>query len=112
MAINKKNSTVKSSPVIASIKPMQTAPNTPITNKLAPIMKAPKIKKRLTSEEEFKIFTIVLDKILWLGFGIMALGLYEMYKQISNPIFLMVAGAVLLGTFMFVLMREYEMAKN
>ncbi len=71
-----------------------------------------KMKKRLTSEEEFKILTLVLDKVLWLGFGIMALGLYEIYRQVNNPFALMFAGAAILVLFMVLLVREYEIVKH
>lgn len=84
---------------------------TPLTGKNRP-GKLPRMKKRLTSEEEFQILKLVLDKILWLGFGIMALGLYEMYRTINNPFALMFAGAAILILFVFLLMREYEVVRN
>ena len=37
------------------------------------------MKRRLSEQQEFEIMKIVLDKFLWLGFGIMAYGLYLMY---------------------------------
>jgi len=38
-------------------------------------------KRRLTGAEEFDIMKLVLDKFLWLGFGIMAYGLFLMLTQ-------------------------------
>ena len=94
---------------MAKMKPVTNPGPTPLTNKPAPSYRQMgKPKKRLTTEEEFSILKMVLDKILWLGFGIMALGLYELYKQINNPFALMLAGAVILLTFVVIIMREYE----
>lgn len=93
---------------MVKMKPMMPGP-TPLTNKPAPRhMQMAKPKKRLTTEEEFDILKMVLDKILWLGFGIMALGFYELYKEIQSPFALMFAGAVILITFVVIIMREYE----
>jgi len=33
-------------------------------------------KKRLTQDQEFQIMKLVLDKFLWLGFVLMAFGMY------------------------------------
>ena len=41
-----------------------------------------KMKKRLTQSEEFEIMKLVLDKFLWLGFGIMAIGFFNKSKVI------------------------------
>jgi len=57
---------------------------------------------------------LVLDKFLWLGFGIMAFGLYIIVIQTQN-IFkgfaFMIVGAILLVLFMMLLIREYEIMK-
>ena len=71
-----------------------------------------KVKKRLTPQEEFEILKLVLDKFLWLGFGIMALGLYRVFTQtLQDGIYLMVSGAVVLIVFIVLLVREYELSK-
>jgi len=71
-------------------------------------------KKTLTSEQEFQIMKLVLDKFLWLGFGIMAFGLYVIVTQTDN-IFrgfaFMIVGAILLVLFMMLLIKEYEIVK-
>jgi hypothetical protein len=68
-----------------------------------------KQKKRLTQAEEFEILKLVLDKFLWLGFGIMAFGLFNMFKgDISGGIMWMIAGAVVLVLFMVIIVKEYE----
>jgi hypothetical protein len=73
------------------------------------------MKKRLTQNEEFEIMKLVLDKFLWLGFGIMAFGFYtlvtgqtEMIKSLS----LLFGGAVILVIFMIIVVREYEIVKH
>lgn len=70
------------------------------------------MKKRLTDQQEFEIMKIVLDKFLWLGFGIMAYGLYLMFNT-TIPIGLswMITGAVILLIFTWVIVKEYEIIK-
>lgn len=73
-----------------------------------------KTKKSLTNDQEFEIMKLVLDKFLWLGFGIMAFGLYMIVVQVDN-IFkgfaFMIVGAILLVLFMMLLIKEYEIMK-
>ena len=70
------------------------------------------MKKRLSEQQEFEIMKMVLDKFLWLGFGIMAYGLYQMYN-VAIPIGLswMIAGAVILLIFTWVIVKEYEIIR-
>ena len=70
-------------------------------------------KRQLSREEEFQIMKLVLDKFLWLRFGIMTFGLYELYKgtSTSNGFYIMFAGAAILIVFIVILIREYELAK-
>lgn len=71
-----------------------------------------KMKKRLTQHEEFQVMLLVLDKFLWLGFGIMAFGLYALFQiDITDGILLIIAGAVVLLIFMFLIVKEYEIIK-
>jgi hypothetical protein len=70
-----------------------------------------KQKKKMTPEQEFEIMKLVLDKFLWLGFGIMAFGLYvivstadTVYKGFS----FMIIGALILVLFMALILKEYE----
>ncbi|KYK25618.1 hypothetical protein AYK26_05765 [Euryarchaeota archaeon SM23-78] len=70
-----------------------------------------KMKRHMTHEEEFDIMKLVLDKFLWLGVGIMALGFYKMISLNENLIYglsVLVAGAILLVLFMIILVREYN----
>jgi len=69
-----------------------------------------KRKKRLTQNEEFQVMLLVLDKFLWLGFGIMAFGLYRIlaYEAIDAGIYYLLSGAVLLVAFIWMIVKEYE----
>ena len=70
------------------------------------------MKRRLSEQQEFEIMKIVLDKFLWLGFGIMAFGLYTMYKD-TIPLGLswMIAGAIILMLFTWIIVKQYEIIK-
>lgn len=67
-------------------------------------------KKRMTETQEFEIMKLVLDKFLWLGFIVMAWGMYTTIKDMSilPGLWYMIAGAVLLIIFLVVIIREYE----
>ena len=70
-------------------------------------------KKRMTEEQEFEIMKLVLDKFLWLGFAVMAYGLYQMIANtISEGIYYIIAGIAVLVIFLAVLIREYEIIKR
>ena len=70
------------------------------------------MKRRLSEQQEFEIMKLVLDKFLWLGFGIMAFGLYQMYTT-TIPVGLswIVAGAVILLIFTWIIVKEYEIIR-
>ena len=71
-------------------------------------------KKQLTEQQEFEIMKLVLDKFLWLGFGIMALGFYVVVlgnDSIAKGVTFLVSGAVLLVLFLILIVREYEIIK-
>jgi len=70
-----------------------------------------KMKRHMTHEEEFQIMKIVLDKFLWLGFGIMALGFYKMIslsEDLWYGLSVLVAGAIILLIFIYILIKEYN----
>ena len=70
------------------------------------------MKRRLSEQQEFQIMKMVLDKFLWLGFGIMAYGLYLMFAStIQIGLSWMVAGAVILFLFTWIIVKEYEVIK-
>ncbi len=77
-------------------------------------MKTKSGKKQLTADQEFQIMKLVLDKFLWLGFGIMALGFYVVVlgnQSVAKGITFLVSGAVLLILFLILIIREYEIIK-
>ncbi len=73
-------------------------------------------KKKLTDQQEFEIMKLVLDKFLWLGFIVMAVGMYMFftkgYEELSTSISLLVAGAIILLIFMVLIVKEYEIIKQ
>ena len=70
------------------------------------------MKKRLSEQQEFEILKLVLDKFLWLGFGIMAYGLYQMYyNTIQIGLSWMIAGAIVLLIFTWIIVKEYEIIR-
>ncbi len=70
-----------------------------------------KKKRKLSSQQEFEIMKLVLDKFLWLGFGIMAFGLFQLYTTTElGGFYVMVGGAAILLIFVWILIREYEIA--
>ena len=74
-----------------------------------------KMKKRLTQTEEFEIMKLVLDKFLWLGFGIMALGFYNVgaygLDRIVQGIGFMFSGVIFLALIVIIMVKEYEVLK-
>lgn len=74
-----------------------------------------KMKKRLTQSEEFEIMKLVLDKFLWLGFGVMAFGFYNVavygLERFIQGIGFMVSGCFLLGLAVIILVKEYEVIR-
>lgn len=70
-----------------------------------------KVKRRLTAAEEFEVMKLVLDKFLWLGFGIMAYGLMQPILKdgsINSMLYYLVTGAVVLLLLMVIIVKEYE----
>ncbi|MBL7054693.1 hypothetical protein ISS05_02960 [Candidatus Woesearchaeota archaeon] len=70
------------------------------------------MKKRLSQQQEFEIMKLVLDKFLWLGFIILAFGMYTMVTDtISTGLIWSTAGTFLLILFMWIIVKEYEIVK-
>ncbi|MDO8480580.1 MAG: hypothetical protein Q7S65_02055 [Nanoarchaeota archaeon] len=69
-------------------------------------------KKRLTQSEEFDILKLVLDKFLWLGFGVMALGLFRTFSgSFAEGLTWIIVGAILLILFMILIVKEFEVIR-
>ncbi|MBI1935778.1 hypothetical protein HYS31_05040 [Candidatus Woesearchaeota archaeon] len=70
------------------------------------------MKRRLSEAHEFEIMKLVLDKFLWLGFGIMAYGMYQMFNDsLQIGLSWIVAGAIILFLFTWIIVKEYEVIR-
>jgi hypothetical protein len=70
------------------------------------------MKKHLTQSEEFEILKLVLDKVLWLGFGLLVFGIYKLAIDASWQGGLILAGGVCTLTFIvWMLIREFEVTR-
>jgi uncharacterized membrane protein len=73
------------------------------------------MKKRLTQSEEFDIMKLILDKFLWLGFGVMAFGFYNLAvygsERVIQGLGFMFSGVILLALFTIIMVKEYEILK-
>jgi len=66
-------------------------------------------KRKLTATEEFEIMKLVIDKFLWLGFAIMAFGLYKVLSDALNTgLYYLLAGAGILIIFLVIIVKEFE----
>ena len=56
---------------------------------------------------------LVLDKFLWLGFIVMGWGMYVSLRDavVLPGLWYMIAGAVLLGLFVVMIVKEYEIIR-
>ena len=73
---------------------------------------AKNMKKRLSEQQEFDIMKMVLDKFLWLGFILMAFGLYKSFADsVVVGLSWIIVGAILLILFMILIVKEYEVVK-
>lgn len=100
MAAAKKKSTKKKTTKKAASK-KKTAATTKSSSKVN--------KKVLSDSQEFEVLKLVLDKFLWLGFAIMAFGLYRLFQmQWQDGLVLMLAGIVVLILFVYIIIKEYE----
>ncbi len=73
---------------------------------------AKKTKKRLSEQQEFEIMKLVMDKFLWLGFILMAFGMYNMFTNtIYAGLTWIVVGAIILILFMLIIVKEYEVIR-
>lgn len=70
------------------------------------------MKKRMSEQQEFEIMKLVLDKFLWLGFGVMAFGVYKMFTvAMSEGIYYLIFGIAILILFLVIIVKEYEVIK-
>lgn len=74
----------------------------------------PLSKRKMTPEQEFDVMKMVLDKFLWLGFIIMAFGLYMMIRSSElayKGFTLIVAGGIILLLFTILIVKEFEVIR-
>lgn len=70
-------------------------------------------KRRLTQQQEFEIMKLVFDKFLWLGFLMIGFGLYKMVIGATNTgVAWMATGIIVLGLFIVILVKEFEIIKH
>lgn len=74
------------------------------------------MKRRLSQDQEFQVMKLVLDKFLWLGFLVMAGGMFELYRKgfaaLQDALLLFVIGAVILVIFMVIIVKEFEIIRH
>ena len=70
------------------------------------------MKRRLSEAQEFEIMKLVLDKFLWLGFGIMAYGLWQTVNStIQIGLAWIISGAIILLLFTWIIVKQYEVIR-
>ena len=71
-----------------------------------------KMKKKMSTNQEFEIMKLVLDKFLWLGFGVMAYGVFQMITNtITDGLYYLITGIVLLILFVVIIVKEYQVLR-
>lgn len=74
--------------------------------------KSKSMKRRLTGAEEFEIMKLVLDKVLWIGFGVLTYGFWlAMTTGLGDAGYYLLAGAVVLLVFSWIIVKEYEFVR-
>ena len=71
-------------------------------------------KRKLNKDQEFRIFSLVLDKFLLLGFAVMGYGLYQIALVpggINSGFGSIALGAAVLLVLLYILVKEYEFLK-
>ena len=70
-------------------------------------------KRKLTGAEEFEIMKLVLDKVLWVGFGALVYGLYvALNRSLNEAGYYFLSGAVVLLVFSWIIVKEYEFVRH
>ncbi len=71
------------------------------------------MKKRMTTQQEFEIMKLVLDKFLWIGMIVMLYGLYRTItgEALLDGLYYIVGGAAAFLIFLVLIVKEYEIIK-
>jgi cell division protein FtsW (lipid II flippase) len=72
------------------------------------------MKRKMTEQQEFEIMKLVLDKFLWIGFIVMAYGVYRMIdsQDINQGIYYLIIGVIVLLLFLVMIVKEYEIIRK
>jgi len=71
-----------------------------------------KVKRRLSSNEEFTVMTLVLDKFLWLGIALMGWGLYlSITDTFQDGFWFILTGGLVMLVFSWVIIKEFEIIR-
>ena len=66
-------------------------------------------KRQMTQSEEFEIMKLVLDKFLWLGTGLLGVGLYfAITSELNDGLWFILAGTLVMVVFAWFIVREFE----
>ena len=71
------------------------------------------MKRRLTEQQEFEIMKLVLDKFLWVGVALMAIGIYFMLtKTVQDGIYFLLSGVIIMILFAWIIVKEFEIIRR
>ncbi|MGV8168908.1 MAG: hypothetical protein ACP5N3_02525 [Candidatus Nanoarchaeia archaeon] len=79
------------------------------------VFRKPEKKIRLTPDEEFQLFKLVIDKYLWLGVIGLVVGLYCLFNKNIDPglgVMFVLVGGLILMFFTFVMMRHFDFKRH
>ena len=70
-------------------------------------------KRKLTSDQEFQIFKLVLDKFLWVGCVVMLYGVYQtaVVSNIRAGVTWMIWGVIVLLLLVWIIVQGYEVKR-
>jgi len=71
-------------------------------------------KRTFSSQQEFEMMKLILDKFLWIGAAIVLYGFYLMAVKtdVVDSLLMIAAGAIVFIIFIVLLVRDYEWAKK
>ncbi len=71
-------------------------------------------KRMFTSDQEFQMMKLVLDKFLWVGTVVIVYGAYLMAVKadITDSLLMIAAGVIVFIIFIVMLVRDYEWSKR
>jgi uncharacterized membrane protein SirB2 len=79
------------------------------------VFRKPERKMRLTQDEEFQLFKIIIDKYLWLGTIGLVVGIFVLFNSSISPWFgltLTLIGGFILLAFTAIMSRHFDFKKK